>query len=282
MSLGFADDLVRRARPWLGTLVEIGVAAGEGDLIETGFVEIERIHQLMSWHEDTSDVAKLRAAKRRHIVDLDPDTVSILRLAQELHSATLGLFDVTIGRQLVRTGFLPRMAVEHLSRFSGTMRDIEIIDGTSVCVHRPVLIDFGGIGKGYAVDCAVAALREAGATCGIVNAGGDLRVFGPSAMPVQVRIAPGEFSVPFAICDCALASSENTQSRRRINGVIATPHIGRDRQPIIAERAVTVIAGTCAIADAMTKVALADPALAARVLACYGGSVVRFERDKAA
>ena len=276
------DNLVRRARPWLGTIVEIGVSAEHESAIETGFAEIARIHRLMSFHEATSDLAKLREEKAGELVEVGPDTVTVLRVAADLHQSTDGLFNIATGRQLVRTRFLPRMGADHLAQYNGDASEIEIVSDSQVRLHRRVLIDLGGIAKGYAVDCAVAALQAAGVPTGIVNAGGDLRVYGDTAMPIQVRAAQGGYSAAFAVQNIAVASSENSRTRRTYQGRITTPHIGRDNRPAIIDQTVTVTASTCMIADAMTKVAMVDPDLADRLLAAHGGRVVRFQMSEAA
>ncbi len=277
-----SGNLVRRARPWLGTIVEIGVSTEHESAIEAGFAEIARIHRLMSFHEGTSDLAKLREAKAGELVEVDADTVTVLRVAADLHQSTDGLFNIATGRQLVRTRFLPRMGADHLAQYNGDASDIEIADDRHVRLHRRVLIDLGGIAKGYAVDCAVAALQAAGVPTGIVNAGGDLRVFGDTVLPIQVRAAQGGYSAAFAVQSIAVASSENSRTRRTIQGRIATPHIGRDDRPAIIDQTVTVTASTCVIADAMTKVAMVDPDLADRLLASHGGQFVRFQMSEAA
>ncbi|MFX6941407.1 FAD:protein FMN transferase, partial [Acinetobacter baumannii] len=87
----------------------------------------------------------MRAALPGHSVAVGRETVAVLRMALALHRATKGLFDVTIGRQLVSSGFLPRDSVEHLGRFRGTSADIAIVDDTHVRIGRRVLIDLGGI-----------------------------------------------------------------------------------------------------------------------------------------
>lgn len=277
-----SDNLVRRARPWLGTIVEIGVSADFERAIEAGFAEIARIHRLMSFHEVTSDLGKLREAIAEELVEVDADTVAVLRVAADLHQKTDGLFNIAIGRQLVRTKFLPRIGTDHLAQFNGDASDIEIVDDRHVGLRRRLLIDLGGIAKGYAVDCAVAALQAAGVPTGIVNAGGDLRVFGETSMPIKVRAAQGGYSAAFAVQNIAVASSENSRTRRIVQGQIATPHIGRGNRPAIIDRTVTVTANTCVIADAMTKVAMVDPDLADRLLAAHGGQVVRFQMSEAA
>ena len=277
-----SGNLVRRARPWLGTIVEIGISAEHESAIEAGFAEIARIHRLMSFHEPTSDLANLREANAEELVEVDADTVAVFRVAADLHQSTDGLFNIAIGRQLVLTRFLPRMGADHLARFNGDASDIEIVDDRHVRLHRRVLIDLGGIAKGYAVDCAIAALQAAGVPKGIVNAGGDLRVFGDAPMPIEVRAAQGGCSAAFAVQNIAVASSENSRTRLTVRGQIATPHIGRDKRPAIIDHTVTVTASTCIIADAMTKVAMVDPDLADRLLAAHGGQVVRFAMSEAA
>src|ERR671935_3250985 len=128
---------ISRARPLLGTLVEIRICgAGQAALraVERAFSAIERVHRAMSAQDTTSDIARLRAGRRRA---LDPWTRRVVDRAEELRDATDGLFD---------------------------------------CGACDYALD--GIAKGFAVDRAVEALQHAGIRDGVVNAGGDLRVFG--------------------------------------------------------------------------------------------------------
>ena len=57
---------VRRARPWLGTLVDIRVDGMESTsalrAIDAAFAEVAMVHRLMSFHSDDSDLARLRHA----------------------------------------------------------------------------------------------------------------------------------------------------------------------------------------------------------------------------
>lgn len=280
--MSVSTNLVRRARPWLGTIVEISVPQEYEASIGLGFAAIAHIHQLMSFHDEASDIARTRATQPNEVIELAPETVTVLRIACELYTASDGLFNVAIGRQLIRTRFLPRMDVVHLNRFNGTMGDIEIIDDRHVRFGRRTLIDLGGIAKGFAVDCAVKALQNAGVSHGIVNAGGDLRVFGDRPITVEIRMAEGTFSEPFSLQSIAMASSENTNARHRFKGHIMTPHIGPDGQPVLANQTVSVIASTCVIADAMTKIAMMDADLADELLAAYDGQVTRFTMSEAA
>ena len=191
--------------------------------------------------------------RRGDLVAVDAETVAVLRLAARLFADSGGLFDVTIGRQLVASGFLPRVGAHPLSRFAGNATDIEIVDGAHVRCRRPVLIDLGGIAKGHAVDLAVAAMRSAGAARGIVNAGGDLRVFGDVAETIWLRGGDGALQYAIEVRDAAVASSSNLLSRRRAHGAKTSPHFGRARKPVFCDRTITVVAPECAFADAMTR-----------------------------
>ena len=264
--------MIRRARPWLGTFVEI--ACDDLAAIEAGFAAIAHVHARMSFHHDNSDLAALRDATPGSIVAVDGETVQVLRLALELYRASGGLFDVTIGRQLVSTKFLPRMTAQPLTYYNGKATDIEIADDTHVICHRPMLIDLGGIAKGHATDVAVAAMQNAGAVQGIVNAGGDLRVFGDASETIWLRRADGQLGSSLEAKNIAVASSSNLLFRRTLRGAQHSPHIGRARRAMLTDDAITVTAPTCAFADAITNVAMADMDLARRLLAPVGGAVI--------
>lgn len=269
-----AGGLFRRARPLLGTIVEIAIDCENDAAFDAGFLAIARIHSLMSFHEPQSDLSRLKLALADDVVTLSPETVTVLRTACDLHKASQGIFDVAIGRTMVANGFLPRDSIVHLSRFHGGMKDIEFVDHCRVRLNRRVLIDLGGIAKGYAVDQAIGALTRAGAAYGIVNAGGDLRIFGDMHQPITVRTGRGALLSLGEQSNCAIASSENSRTRQRSQGKIITPHIGLNGVTVVVNDIVTVNAATCMIADAMTKVAMVDARLANQLLGPHGGRVI--------
>lgn len=279
MSADTCDRLTRRARPWLGTLVEIALPTEEPAAFEVAFDAIAHVHQLMSFHEPTSDLARLRKVRPGDVVTIAPETAEVLSCALELHGRSDGLFDVTVGRRLVRCGFLPHEGLVHLSRFSGRMSDISFADTCAVLQERIALIDLGGIAKGYAVDRAVEALITHGVPAGIVNAGGDLRIFGDLSQTIVLRCGDGRSLELGEVRDLAIASSENRHTRRRWQGGTRTPHIGPTGHAVTINGLVSVAADSCMIADAMTKVAMTDLALADRLLEPHGGRVLYCKHD---
>lgn len=266
--------MITRCKPLLGTFVEITVPANCARAADTAFSVIAHVHERMSFHEPGSDLAKLRNASPGEAVLCDRDTIAVLRVAIDLWNASDGLFDVTTARSLVRAGFLPRSGIGHLARYRGTTADIEVLSDRHVRLKRRVLIDLGGIAKGYAVDRAVEALKAAGAPEGLVNAGGDLRAFGKRAWQIALRDADHIVRSEVSACNCAMASSANLSDRRQYRGSEQSPHIGRGGAPMLSSKRVTVVADRCIIADAMTKVAMADLPLAESVLQLYGGYIL--------
>ena len=177
----------RRARPLLGTFVEVSAvfpAGADADrAVGRAFAAVEAVQRRMSFHDPASDVARLNREAARRAVAVHRDTVAVLRWSLEVAAASAGAFDITVAGELVRWGRLPALAGIPANP-SGTWRDIELDedDGT-VRFHRPVVIDLGGIAKGYAVDRAIESLAEAGAQRCCVNAGGDLRVAAAKPVP---------------------------------------------------------------------------------------------------
>lgn len=111
-------------------------------------------------------------------------------------------------------------------------------------------IDLGGIAKGYAVDQAVASLRASGVTSGLVNAGGDLRAFGPRSWPIELQhpVVTARTRPLVRLRDAALASSVAAADA----GFVGTRPRGA------RWTGSTVLARDCATADALTKWALQD------------------------
>ncbi|HEY0230393.1 MAG TPA: FAD:protein FMN transferase [Dokdonella sp.] len=268
-------DELRRARPWLGTIVEMRVdgLAQPAALaaIEAAFAEVAEVHRLMSFHERGSELSRLNRDASRHPIEVDARTFDVLQTALAIAAASDGRFDPCVAARLVEWGFLPAPVSDGAPDPAADWRDIELTASSRVRFLRPLWIDLGGIAKGYAVDRALAILRAAGAHSASVNAGGDLRRFGPRAENVRLRLTCGRTGEPIVeLGDAAMASSVGRVAARRIDGRWRGVHLdGRQRRGVAARRSVSVVAPSCLIADALTKVVLADQRCATRLLRRY-------------
>jgi thiamine biosynthesis lipoprotein len=123
---------------------------------------------------------------------------------------------------------------------------------------RPLCLDLGGIAKGFAVDEAVKSLIKEGVSSGIVNAGGDLRVFGNKPQTIYIRnpqlprhlIELGALSNG-AIATSALYFAKRNQHYSHIINPLATRDIDIHEQ---FSGSYSVLAKECVYADALTKV----------------------------
>ena len=237
----------RRARPGLGTYIEVDVIVADqacGDVaIDSAFAAIERIEDRMSPYRCQSDVARINRAAIGEPVSIAAATREVLEMAHFLHHASDGLFDCAAEPD-GGAGSTKRRAA---------LTDLEFVASCMVVKSKPLRIDLGGIAKGYAVDGAVMALMAAGAAGGCVNAGGDLRVFGSTARHVHLRDPrdPARLVPLIDLLDAALATSANYFSV----DALVTP-LGRAvrRDDFDAGASVSVRAASCMLADALTKI----------------------------
>ena len=220
--------MISRARPLLGTIVSIRTDATE-DAVSRAFAAVQRVHGLMSAHSIAGDLAEINREAHRRPVAVDPWTFEVLSRAVEVSAASDGAFDVTLGHA------------------GASFRDVELLDGHRVRLRREARLDLGGIAKGFAVDRAVDVLRYSGATCGSVNAGGDLRIFGGSPQTVRVRL-PCDPQLSVALPE--VREQAFATSASYFGADLTDPRTGR---PMGLQASVTVSAASCIVADALTK-----------------------------
>jgi thiamine biosynthesis lipoprotein len=286
--MAIVSDSIRRARPLLGTFVEIEVAgARKSDMdgvIDAAFDAIAQVHRLMSFHEPESDVSRLNREAGTRPLSVHPWTFEVLETAVELHRRSGGLFDITIAPALQAMGLLPLVKDKPASApMAGFAEAIELLPGREVRFRSTdVTIDLGGIAKGFAVDRAVDALRDSGVPGGVVNAGGDLRVFGAEPHAVHVRDPrdPGRSICRIDVTDEALASTA-----RRVElfdssepGCPAVIDPATRRPPGLID-GVTVRAPSCMIADALTKIVMISGTDAGQWLEYYQAGALLISAD---
>jgi thiamine biosynthesis lipoprotein len=266
---------VKACRPYLGTYVEIRLGEGASDVaLSAAFAHIERVRRCMSVFDADSDVSRINRLHPGETIEVDPWTHEVLSLACEVHRASGGLFDCGVAPHLARWGMLPS-AVAAVS--ASSIASLELLAGHRVRTRAPLCIDLGGIAKGYAVDQAVTALQTAGVKGGVVNAGGDLRVFGEAEEDIWLRdpAEPEQLRHAGTLRDGACATSATYYSRCSVDGdevsALVDPRTGA---AVRTRQSYTVVAPRCAVADALTKVLAVAGEAGHPCLAAYGAQWV--------
>lgn len=264
------DGWRRRAQPWLGTLVEVSLQcdADAFDALATlAFEQIARHHRSMSFHEDGSDLRAIARAHAGQRLMVAPETWTVLRAAIDLEAQSQGCFNAAIAPELVRRGLLPAPAGDAAPLATSARGALTLEADHTVLVRQPVWLDLGGIAKGAAVDASLAAVRAAGASAAIVNAGGDLAVFGQEDVPIDI-VSPARQRVRAGrLGDGAMATSGPFLPDSALVLPDSALVLPGDSQAVWAARAVTVVAPNCITADALTKVLAALGHAAAPLLA---------------
>ena len=266
----------RRARPLLGTLVDIRIDAVDEAralaAIEAAFAEVADVHRLMTFHEAASDVSRINREASRAPVAVDARTREVLALALAFARESHGRFDPTVAAELVAWNLLPRPANALAPASDADWRDIELLDDGRVRAAKPLWIDLGGIAKGYAVDRAIERLAALGIEDACVNAGGDLRRIGLGLEPVHIRdpSAPHRIARTLLLGEGSIASSGSYFERTHVDATTRTR---------MRDRSVSVVADRCVVADALTKIVMSDPDTATPLLAAWNAEALVLDGD---
>jgi thiamine biosynthesis lipoprotein len=157
----------------------------------------------------------------------------------------------------VAAGLLPRH-IDFTNHNLGGIEDICFLAPELITSSRPVCLDLGGIAKGFAVDMAVKILISEGVHSGIVNAGGDLRVFGNQPKPIHIRNPknPSALLEIGALKNAALATSSLSFSKRDQQESHLINPMAKNLSDIHIESSdsYSILAKECVYADALTKV----------------------------
>jgi thiamine biosynthesis lipoprotein len=219
--------------------------------IDGAFAALRRVEARMHPTHARSDLAAIHSARVGASVQIDAWTWEVLVLAQRVARLSDGVFDPC------------------LPAAPGRIADLDLSVRGVAIARAELRLDLGGIAKGFAVDKAVEALVAAGCTGGLVNAGGDLRVFGPERA-VLLR-AEGSRSYWVALRNEALAVSDPGTTPRPSEH--AGYYLRKDGAP--AEiRPAAVVARSTAVADALTKCVMLAPAARCRDVCDRLGAVV--------
>ncbi len=172
----------------MDTLVTVTVVSGsteEADrAIEKAFSVIEQFGDKINFFSDKSELFAINKNAGITPVRVSSETVGVIERAVYISERSGGAFDPTIGPEIKMWDFFKKVRPEEaaikkkllLVNFRNIV--VDRAKSTVFLKKRGMLLDLGGIAKGYAADLALATLKQDHIGAGIVAAAGDIRTFG--------------------------------------------------------------------------------------------------------
>lgn len=233
-----------RCRLLMGTTLSIEVDASESGenehaqaAIEAAFAEVARLEELLSDWKETSELRRFLRAPVNAWFDASPELGQVLQRSRELWRTTGGAFDPSVGalvrvwRAAAQRGVEPSSAeLESASRARG-LASFEIDPANSTRLRHTrddVSLDFGAIGKGFALERAARELEARGVHRALLCFGGQLLALDPPAR------ASG-----WAVELCDPAGASGARETRRVSRISISTSSDLERGYVLGARRVS-------------------------------------------
>lgn len=194
---------------------------------KAAFARFAELEQILSDYRPDSEVMKLCGRAGEGPIPVSRELFTVLQRAKEVAEASEGAFDFTCGplirlwRDTRKTGVPPTaQSLEEARKLVGWQKvGLNERDRTVRIGLKGLQIDFGGIGKGYACDQAIAALKRKGVLRALVVAGGDMVASGapPGERGWRIEVADADNEAYF-LANRALSVSGDTEQFVVIDG----------------------------------------------------------------
>ncbi|MBI2485986.1 MAG: FAD:protein FMN transferase [Deltaproteobacteria bacterium] len=270
--LNIQPVLVERAFYVMGTIIEFKLYCEDRELckkaISDAHSEVKRLDDMLSNYKADSKLTEVNSLAGTGKTRVPQEFFELTGRSLFFSNLTGGVFDVTIGkllelwRKAQQENTLPgaKTLGKTVSECIGFRRIQLYPEKSEIEIKSPCLsIDFGGIGKGYAIDRAVKILKSKGIKSGIVNFGGEIYAIGAPPgkkgwlVGVKNPIKQEDVLTFIEVNDIAVSTSGDYERYFEIGGRrfshIIDPRTGL---PVDSVPSVTVIAENATDADALS------------------------------
>jgi FAD:protein FMN transferase len=250
----FSFSIIHEDESWASHCIDLAVG------------EVKRIESLLTTFRDDSETNQINRAAGVRPVKVDKEVFDLIRRSSKISELTQGAFDITYGSidkrlwNFDRTmTSLPDPAIAKKMIRLIDYHNIELDENHSTIFlkNKGMRIGFGGIGKGYAADRGKQVLQDLGISNGVVNASGDLAVWGNqlNGSPWTIGIADPDTKMPFSslpITDMAIATSGNYEKYILVNGKRYSHTIDpKTGFPVTGIKSVSIISPMAELSDAL-------------------------------
>lgn len=227
---------------------------------------VDRLEARLTVFRSTSEVVQVNLRAAGEAVPVSTELLSLLRRCQQLHESTSGAFDATSAPLsrcwgfLRREGRLPSAAEIAAARALVGMQYVELDEQAStICFRRDgIELNFGSIGKGFALDQMAVLLRRCGVERALLSAGRSsvLALGGDEGGFLIDVVSPQALSGPLTrlrLRDAALGTSgagvQFVEIEGKRYGHVLDPRTGWPASGVLSA---SVVASDAATADALS------------------------------
>jgi len=267
--------------PHMGTKFRIVLYSPDKETADkaakAAFARVAELNRIMSDYSPQSELMQLCKKFEKAIaepVKVSDELFFVLHKANQVSELSGGAFDVTISpvvrlwRQARKDRRLPEPAALRAAMDKVGYKNL-LLDPKAKTVSFKIpgmLLDLGGIAKGYAADEGLGVIETFGIKSALVAASGDIAVSkappGRDGWRIDIEPLPGsKGSRQLVLVDAALSTSGDSEQFVEIGGVryshVVDPFTGIGLK---GRRSVTVVARRGIDADSLTKMASILPA----------------------
>jgi FAD:protein FMN transferase len=259
--------------PHMGTKFKIILYAVDestaSKVAKAAFARVAELDGIMSDYRPASELMQLCQKAGGDPVKVSPELFYVLQKAEEVSRASQGAFDITVGpvvklwRQARKTKQMPDKAelAKALELVGWEKVKLNEKDRTVQLLKAGMLLDLGGIAKGYTGDEVLLVLKKHSITRGLCAAGGDIAIGDPppGTDGWTIGIAPledpdGRPSKYLLLKNAGVSTSGDAEQFVEIDGKcyshIVDPKTGLG---LVGRMSVTVVAPKGVLSDSLTK-----------------------------
>jgi thiamine biosynthesis lipoprotein len=255
----------------MGNQFEISILADDENFafnsIDLAIAEISRIEKLFTTFSSESITYQINENAGIQPVIVPSEVFNLIFRCQMISKMTQGSFDISYG-SIDKRFWNFDINMTSLPDKELAKKSVELINYENIILNKNdqsvflknkgMRIGFGGIGKGYAAECAKNILIKNGIESGIVNAAGDLTTWGfqedGKAWTIGIADPNKKENIfsSFKITNRSVATSGNYEKFVIIDGKKYSHTIDpKTGFPISGIKSVTIIAENAELADAL-------------------------------
>jgi thiamine biosynthesis lipoprotein len=229
------------------------------------FKEFDRIEQQMSRYIESSELSRINRLAFKENVIVSPSLFSVLNSAMSVSKLSQGAFDITFASVGYMYDFRKRLKPKN----NDIQQNLDLFHYQNVVLDSEkqsirftkagVLIDLGGIAKGYAVDQGTAILKKQGIHYAHLSAGGDMYLLGdkrgaPWIIGVKHPRDDSKQSIVLPLSNTAVSTSGDYErffiddQGERVHHILS-PNTGK---PVKGIMSVTILANNAITSDGLS------------------------------